>query len=72
MAEEPGEDRRQQVIYSQQITRADLVSILFPSREMVVTNLGRDPFVSEMKKLLLKQYEAGARALLGADAGFHP
>lgn len=60
-----------QVIYSQRIMRADLVSVLFPSREVFVTKLLRDTFVSEMKKLLLKQYEAGACAVLKTYAIFH-
>lgn len=39
---------------------------------MFVTKLLRDTFVSEMKKLLLKQYEAGAYAVLKTYAIFHP
>lgn len=39
---------------------------------MFVTNLLRDTFVSEMKKLLLEQYEAGACAVLKTYAIFHP
>lgn len=39
---------------------------------MFVTNLLGDTFVSETKELLLKQYEAGACAVLKTYAIFHP